>query len=349
MGNQMKNKKSQSNDEFNIKIVGEKSNLIKLIESYNYLNMKLKSKNLLILEKNNKKIKLNIKNINKKDKNFKADCVIMEYDINQEKSFEKIKLLWKEKLEGNKETDLIYLIGIKKDPNEEITKHDAENFSIKNNIRFFIISDKNENDVKTFINDLLNKLEKEKIDSKTNSNKTTNINNKQDQIEVKVTFVGSSGAGAKTSLIRVLTGQKFNEMEQSTCSCVYTLKRIELKNKEIDLILWDTIGQITFRSLSAIFLKNSDFVVIGFEVTYYPSFQEVRDWYDIVKKNCNAKIIYLIGNKIDLFESRKINEEEARNLAKELNLRYFEISCATGKGIDEFMDDLKNELIKYYE
>ena len=138
-------------------------------------------------------------------------------------------------------------------------------------------------------------------------------------------------------------------MEQSTCSCVYTLKRIELKNKEIDLILWDTIGQVTFRSLSAIFLKNSDFVVIGFEVTYYPSFQEVRDWYDIVKKNCNAKIIYLIGNKIDLFESRKINEEEARNLAKELNLRYFEISCATGKGIDEFMDDLKNELIKYYE
>ena len=29
----MKNKKSQLNDEFNIKIVGEKSNLIKLIES----------------------------------------------------------------------------------------------------------------------------------------------------------------------------------------------------------------------------------------------------------------------------------------------------------------------------
>ena len=114
MGNQMKNKKSQSNDEFNIKIVGEKSNLIKLIESYDYLNMKLKSKNLLILEKNNKKIKLNIKNINKKDKNFKADCVIMEYDINKEKSFEKIKLLWKEKFEENQETDLIYLIGLKR-------------------------------------------------------------------------------------------------------------------------------------------------------------------------------------------------------------------------------------------
>ena len=57
--------------------------------------------------------------------------------------------------------------------------------------------------------------------------------------------------------------------------------------------------------------------------------------------------MYLIGNKIDLFMDRQINEEEARNLAKELNLRYFETSCLTGEGIHNFVYDLANEIIKY--
>ena len=37
---------------------------------------------------------------------------------------------------------------------------------------------------------------------------------------------------------------------------------------------------------------------------------------------------------------------EARDFAKENNLRYFEVSCRTGKGIDKFLEDLKNEIIK---
>ena len=91
----------------------------------------------------------------------------MEYNINDIKSFEDIKIVWNEKLKENKETNLFYLIGIKID-SEEKTKNEALNFSLKNNLKYFSISHKNENDIKVFIKDLLQNLKK---NSKINSNK----------------------------------------------------------------------------------------------------------------------------------------------------------------------------------
>ena len=93
-------------------------------------------------------------------------------------------------------------------------------------------------------------------------------------------------------------------------------------------------------------MKNSDCVVIGFDVTNKSSFDEVNFWYSIAKDITNAKLMYLIACKIDLIEQREISENEAKNLAKEYNLRYFEISCLTKSGIQEFIKDLSSEIIK---
>lgn len=59
-------------------------------------------------------------------------------------------------------------------------------------------------------------------------------------------------------------------------------------------------------------------------------------------------LMYLIGNKIDLITERKISEKDTLNLAKAYNLRYFEISCVTGEWIQNFLNDLSNEIIKYW-
>ena len=55
-------------------------------------------------------------------------------------------------------------------------------------------------------------------------------------------------------------------------------------------------------------------------------------------------MIYLIGNKIDL--EREVLEDEAKNFSKENNLRYFETSCKTGEGVQEFFKDLVTEISK---
>ena len=54
--------------------------------------------------------------------------------------------------------------------------------------------------------------------------------------------------------------------------------------------------------------------------------------------------MYLIGNKIDL--EREVLKGEAKNFAEENNLRYFETSCLTGEGVQEFFNDLVTEISK---
>ena len=349
MGNKMGNKKKnkienkidQTTLEFNVIFIGEFSYFIELIERYQQLKMLAKSKNSIILDNNINKIKLNLIDIDKKDKNLIIDCIIMLYDINDDKSFEDIKLLWEEKLYKIDDTNLIYLIGIQKDSNEEKTKPEATKFCENNIIKFFIISDKKKNDIKTFINNLLEQLGKRNIIIKNNNIKKPN------KKEYKVCFLGSSGNGAKTCLINAIMGKKFDSNSPSTTSASFVTKTIQLNNENIDLYLWDNVGQEAYRSLSKIFIINSDCIVIGFSIESDSSFEEIRDWYKIAKENCDAKLMYLIGNKIDLKERREVNEEKARNLAIELNLRYLETSCFTGEGVYNFVYDLANEIIKY--
>ena len=115
----------------------------------------------------------------------------------------------------------------------------------------------------------------------------------------------------------------------------------------IELELWDTIGQEKYRSLTKIFLANTDCFVLGFDITNKSSFDDVKNWYSLAKESTDVNLMYLIGNKIDLFDRQQVTEDEAKKLAVEYNLRYFETSCLTGSGIQEFINDLANEIIRY--
>ena len=80
-------------------------------------------------------------------------------------------------------------------------------------------------------------------------------------------------------------GKKFDLNTPSTCANSFVSKRIELNNENIDLNLWDTIGQEKFRDITKIFIKDSDCIVFGFAVTSKSCFDEIRDWFKIVKEN----------------------------------------------------------------
>ena len=95
-------------------------------------------------------------------------------------------------------------------------------------------------------------------------------------------------------------------------------------------------------------ISKADCIVLGFSVTEERDLLDIKNsFYPRVKKYPNIKLIYLVGNKIDVEDKeRKVDKEEALNFAKENNLRYFEISCKTGEGIQEFYNDLINEIVK---
>ena len=164
----------------------------------------------------------------------------------------------------------------------------------------------------------------------------------------QILFIGDSGVGAKSCLIHRLTKNRFSKDIPPTVGGVYSSITIQLKcGKIIQLGLWDFPGHEAYRSLFSGFYKpkKNCIIILGFEVSRKETLLSIKEyWYPESKKFPNAKLIYLIGNKIDL--EREVLKDEAKNFAEENNLRYFETSCLTGEGVQEFFKDLVTEISK---
>ena len=355
MGNQGQEK------EYNIKFLGEinyqkKSYLIKRIKQEKYKGTKIISAEhfyKLIFKMKDKTIVFNLIDMNDMKTNsergkYKADCIILEFDNNDNKSFEEIKLEWYDHVKYSNETDLIYLIGIKNDANKkkEDIKNKIETFSKLYKIKFFPLSDK-ENDkdgIKYILDELLYIFAHKK-----------DTNNKDKIIEVdqknsfKIVFEGESGIGAKTSLIHKIlypeSGLNY-EMLYNNDNSLNCQKIVELKSgRKITLDFFDTTGQELYRSLTKLFLPSSDCIVVGYSITDKNSFEEaIGYWYKTAKEFTN--LIYLIGNKCDLYDMEQVRERDAINFAIDNNVRFFLTSCKDGTGVKSFLDDLVNTLTK---
>ena len=115
-------------------------------------------------------------------------------------------------------------------------------------------------------------------------------------MEYKICFVGESNIGSKSSLILRLVDDMFMEDIKTGPGAEFTTIKFELKNNiKITLRLWDTAGQQRYRKLNESFMKDSDCIVIGFDITTNSSFDEVKKyWYPTVKKILKTNLIYLI-------------------------------------------------------
>ena len=65
-----------------------------------------------------------------------------------------------------------------------------------------------------------------------------------------------------------------------------------------------------------------------------------------MEKHHHQIIGYIFGNKSDLIELRKVKLVEALALAKELKLKYIEISALTGKNVEYAFYDIADTVVK---
>ena len=166
--------------------------------------------------------------------------------------------------------------------------------------------------------------------------------------EYKIVFIGESGTGTKTSLINRIKGVEFEEgIESSTGSLFFNIKVKLGENRETKLQLYDTAGKEKYREITKAFLRDIDGVVIGYDINNRKSYDEaISYWYPLIKNEFNARIIYLLGNKMDLYKEDGSITDEALNFAKSENIGFYTISCKTDECILEFLDDLVYNLVK---
>ena len=158
----------------------------------------------------------------------------------------------------------------------------------------------------------------------------------------KVVLVGESGVG-KTSIITQFIDQTFQEDIQSTTGGTFSTKSVVCDGgKILKFEIWDTAGQEKYRSLTTMFYKDANAAVMVYDVTRKDSFEEMKNyWANQIKDNSPEKIILAIAaNKSDLIEQETVDEEEARNFAKELNAIFVTTSAKSSEGINSLFEEI---------
>ncbi len=164
----------------------------------------------------------------------------------------------------------------------------------------------------------------------------------------KIIVCGDPGVG-KTSTILRFTDRAFKRTYIPTIGVNISEKKIDLskeKNISIVYILWDIAGQSKFSRMRKHFYQGADGVLLVFDLTRPKTLNSIPDWYKDVESYLKTKIKgFIVGNKNDLVENRKIDEDVALKIAKKLNLGYIETSALTGENIDDAFFNL-GELLK---
>ena len=89
------------------------------------------------------------------------------------------------------------------------------------------------------------------------------------------------------------------------------------------------------------FYKKADGIIIAYDITLIPSYQNVTTWLKNITQHAGDNVPrILVGNKVDLDDQRLVAKADAEKLAKENNINFYETSAKTGQGLEECMDDI---------
>ena len=165
---------------------------------------------------------------------------------------------------------------------------------------------------------------------------------------IKIVIVGQSSVG-KTALINQYMNKIFIDAAITTIGTDKFIKIEKINNSEIKLNIWDTAGQERFRSLSPLFLKGSNIVIMVYDITNKESFDELDTfWLEKIKDNTKNIILGLAANKSDLYESEVVTIEEAKNFAKNNNAFFFFFSAKNYESTRLLFIELVTKYIEKY-
>ena len=122
-------------------------------------------------------------------------------------------------------------------------------------------------------------------------------------------------------------------------------KVIQINQKTIKLLIYDSAGHERFRTLSKNQINSSKGILIVYDVTEKESFEALNFWMKSFKENGNKDAICLIiGNKIDLKEKRVIGYDEGKTFAEKYGAKFIETSAKSAEGVNEAFYSVAKEI-----
>lgn len=159
--------------------------------------------------------------------------------------------------------------------------------------------------------------------------------------ELKLIIIGGGRAG-KTSLVRRICGEEFRPDEAVTQGINLRL-RVASPIDDIRIHIWDFGGQELMYSAHAFFLTRRAVYLIVLDGRRE---ERAEYWLKQIEILAEACPVFVIVNKADENPFYDLNRAELRR--KWPNIEgFFNVSCKTGEGLDQFFDLFWNRVSQY--
>lgn len=161
-------------------------------------------------------------------------------------------------------------------------------------------------------------------------------------LSFKFLVLGDQYVG-KTSVLERYVLNQFKSNYLVTIGMDKRFKRLEVNGVNVDIFITDTAGEERFRSLTKMFYKGADGILLGFSLTEPKTLESVNYWVDQIYqnngKNQNVSIV-LFGNKCDDVQNIKVKEEEINEIKTKYNLTYFPTSAKENHNVKNVFEYL---------
>ena len=169
---------------------------------------------------------------------------------------------------------------------------------------------------------------------------------------LKLAVLGDPAVG-KTSLINKYIENRFEKNYQPTLGVNILTMDITLDeiNAETRLILWDIAGQDKYELTRQLFFEGCHGCLLVYDISRSSTFNDIKTkWLEDFKNFARPDGVYiLIGNKVDLKESRAVSFEEGNEFAKRIDASdFFETSAKYGKNVRDAFKKLAVKVLKKF-
>jgi small GTP-binding protein len=171
------------------------------------------------------------------------------------------------------------------------------------------------------------------------------------EVSKKIILLGDEAVG-KTSLIRRLVVDQFNDKYISTIGTKVTAKKIQINMKEImthlTLQIWDILGQKGYTKLHNSSFRGTNGVLMVADITRKDTLKSLENyWIPTVENIVGSIPIIILANKSDLIKKAEFKEKELRGFANKFKAPFFLTSAKNGGNVSSAFYVLGERMLEF--
>jgi len=160
---------------------------------------------------------------------------------------------------------------------------------------------------------------------------------------IKICLLGD-GAVGKTSLVRRFVFDVFDDKYIVSFGTKVSKKSMKIGDADVDLLLWDILGQRSHESLHAAYYRGAAGAFAVSDFTRPETMHSLTPWIGNFRSTVGDKPVIILGNKSDLAKSYSLSD--LQSFGSGIGCDVIETSAKTGLNVENAFLDLGKRLLE---